>query len=51
MKKNINFDEEEYENRVNLAAAYHLADHFGFSDIIWNHITAKTSIKKKYIFN
>ncbi len=46
MKKNINFDEEEYENRVNLAAAYHLADHFGFSDIIWNHITAKTSIKK-----
>ena len=46
MKKNINFDQEEYENRINLAAAYHLADHFGFSDIIWNHITAKTSSKK-----
>jgi ribulose-5-phosphate 4-epimerase/fuculose-1-phosphate aldolase len=46
MKNNMNFDQEEYENRVNLAAAYHLADHFGFSDIIWNHITAKTSSKK-----
>jgi len=40
------FSEEEWENRVNLAAAYHLADHFGWSDIIWNHITAKTSSKK-----
>ena len=37
---------EEWENRVNLAACYHLADHFKMSDIIWNHITAKTSSQK-----
>ena len=36
-KKN-NFNQEEWLNRVNLAACYHLADYFGFSDIIWNHI-------------
>ena len=36
----------EWENRVNLAACYHLADHFNMSDIIWNHITSKTSSKK-----
>ena len=41
-----NFDKEEWSNRVNLAACYHLADHFNMSDIIWNHITAKTSSKK-----
>ena len=43
---NTNFDQEEWENRINLSAAYHLAYIYGFSDIIWNHITAKTSSKK-----
>ena len=36
----------ELQIRQDLAAAYRLADYFGFSDIIWNHITAKTSSKK-----
>ena len=40
------FSNEEWNNRVNLAAAYHLADFFGFSDIIWNHITCKTASNK-----
>ncbi len=40
------FDEDEWKNRCDLAAAYHLAVFFGFSDIIWNHITCKTSPKK-----
>ena len=40
------YNEEEWSNRVNLAACYHLADHFQMSDIIWNHITAKTSKNK-----
>ena len=40
------YSEEEWLNRVNLAACYHLADHFQMSDIIWNHITAKTSKDK-----
>jgi ribulose-5-phosphate 4-epimerase/fuculose-1-phosphate aldolase len=37
---------EEWKNRLNLAACYHLADHFKMSDIIWNHITAKTTSNK-----
>ena len=41
------FNEEEWRNRVNLAACYHLADHFQMTDIIWNHITAKTSNQKE----
>ena len=44
---NDNNKSEEWSNRVNLAACYHLANHFGFSDIIWNHITAKTSKNKE----
>ena len=34
------------KNRLDLAACYHLADYFKMSDIIWNHITAKTSSNK-----
>lgn len=37
---------EERENRLNLAACYHLADYYKMSDIIWNHITVKTSAEK-----
>ena len=46
MKQEKKFSEEEWDNRVNLAACYHLANHFGWSDIVWNHITAKTSKNK-----
>ena len=46
MKINKKIDDEEIQNRLDLAAAYHLADIYGFSDIIWNHITCKTSSKK-----
>ncbi len=46
MKTNKNFDDEELQNRIDLAASYHLADIYGFSDIIWNHITCKTSSDK-----
>ncbi|MBI28831.1 MAG: Decarboxylase NovR [Alphaproteobacteria bacterium MarineAlpha5_Bin11] len=44
---NKKFEKNEWNNRLNLAACYHLADHFGFSDVIWNHITAKTSENKE----
>ena len=44
---NNNFSKEEWSNRVNLAASYHLADYFQLSDIIWNHITSKTSKEKE----
>ena len=47
-----NISNEEWQNRVNLAASYHLAHYFGWSDIIWNHITAKTSkIKNTFLIN
>ena len=46
MKTNKYYDDEELKNRIDLAAAYHLADLYGFSDIIWNHITCKTSSNK-----
>ena len=46
-KSNNSFNEEEWTNRVNLAACYHLADHFQMTDIIWNHITSKTSKNKE----
>ena len=46
VRKKSRYSEEEWSNRVNLAACYHLADYFGWSDIIWNHITVKTSKNK-----
>ena len=33
MQTNIKFNDEEWQNRLDLAAAYHLADLYGFSDI------------------
>ena len=52
MKTNKNFEDEEMQNRIDLAAAYHLADLYGFSDIIWNHITCKTaSNKNSFLIN
>jgi ribulose-5-phosphate 4-epimerase/fuculose-1-phosphate aldolase len=32
---------DEWKTRVDLAAAYRLAHHFGWTDLIYNHITAK----------
>ena len=47
MNSKTHFSDEEWLNRVNLAACYHLADHFQMTDIIWNHITSKTSKNKE----
>ena len=38
--------DDELKNRIDLAACYHLADYFNMSDIVWNHITCKTSSTK-----
>ncbi len=35
------FSDEEYQTRLDLAACHHLADLNGFSDIVWNHISAR----------
>ena len=47
MNSKTHFSDEEWLNRVNLAACYHLADHFQMTDVIWNHITSKTSKNKE----
>ena len=35
MNSKKNYSKEEWLNRVDLAACYHLAHHFGWTDIIW----------------
>ena len=45
------FSRAEWQTRVDLAAAYRLADMFGFSDIIWNHITAKVPHSEHFLIN
>lgn len=41
----------EWQVRVDLAACYRLADMFGFSDVIWNHITAKIPGTEAFLIN
>ena len=41
----------EWQMRVDLAACYRLADMFGFSDINWNHITAKIPATENFLIN
>ena len=45
------YTEAEWRMRVDLAACYRLADMFGFSDIIWNHITAKVPESDHFLIN
>lgn len=41
----------EWQMRTDLAACYRLADIFGFSDIVWNHITAKVPATENFLIN
>ena len=45
------FSEIEWFARVELAACYRLADIFGFSDLIWNHITSKIPGTEHFLIN
>jgi ribulose-5-phosphate 4-epimerase/fuculose-1-phosphate aldolase len=45
------YSEAEWQMRVDLAACYRLADLHGFSDIIWNHITAKIPGTENFLIN
>src|SRR5262249_56752114 len=36
-----NIDPAEWEQRVNLAACYRLVEHFGWTDLIYTHISAR----------
>ena len=39
--KTHTYSDAEWQARVDLAAAYHLTDHFGMTALIYNHITAR----------
>jgi ribulose-5-phosphate 4-epimerase/fuculose-1-phosphate aldolase len=41
----------EWRMRTDLAACYGLAELFGFSDIVWNHITAKVPESEFFLIN
>lgn len=47
----LKYSASEWRTRVDLAACYRLADMFGFSDIIWNHITAKVPGTETFLLN
>ena len=49
MKTNKNFDHEEFQNRLDLAAAYHLADLYGFF-ILFGIILLVRLLQKKIHF-
>jgi len=50
-KKQLRYSKAEWSMRVNLAACYRLADRFGFSDIVWGHITAKVPDTEHFLIN
>ena len=43
--------EEEWQLRVDLAACYRLAQHFGWDDTIYTHISARLPDKDEYLVN
>jgi ribulose-5-phosphate 4-epimerase/fuculose-1-phosphate aldolase len=45
------YSETEWQARVDLAACYRLADLFGFSDIVWGHITARIPGTEHFLIN
>lgn len=45
------YSQSEWQLRVDLAACYRLADLFGFSDIVWNHITARIPGTGRFLIN
>ncbi len=43
---------EEWQARIELAALYRLAAHFGYDDLIWNHITMRVpGSKHQFLLN
>ena len=45
------YSDAEWQMRLDLAACYRVADHFGFSDIVWGHITAKVPETEHFLIN
>ena len=51
IRSNNRYSDAEWQMRVDLAACYRLAKMHGFSDIIWNHITAKVPGTEHFLIN
>ena len=49
--KQSRYSQAEWQMRIDLAACYRLADLFDFSDIVWNHITAKVPGTENFLIN
>jgi ribulose-5-phosphate 4-epimerase/fuculose-1-phosphate aldolase len=45
------YSPEEWQARVDLAAAYRLADHFGYTYLVYNHITARVPGTEHFLIN
>ena len=45
---NLPHDQAERETRVQLAAAYRLVDHFGWTELIYGHLTARIPGPEKH---
>ena len=45
------YTDTEWATRCDLAACYRLANIFGYSDIVWNHITAKIPDSEHFLIN
>ncbi|MEX2598579.1 MAG: class II aldolase/adducin family protein [Dehalococcoidia bacterium] len=45
------YSEEEWQARVDLAAAYRLAAHFGYAYLIYNHITMRVPGTEHFLIN
>jgi ribulose-5-phosphate 4-epimerase/fuculose-1-phosphate aldolase len=41
----------EQEARIDLAACYRLTAHFGYDDVIWNHISARIPGEESFLIN
>ena len=50
-QRGAQFSEDEWQARLELAAGYRAAHLFGFSDIIWNHITVKIPGTGHFLIN
>ena len=49
---NGRYSEAEWGARVELAAAYRLADHFGMTSLVYNHITARVpGVEGQFLIN
>jgi Class II Aldolase and Adducin N-terminal domain len=42
---------QEWQTRIDLAACYRLVDHYGMSDLIYNHITARIPSTEHLLIN